>query len=459
MLLRWKRGNRRGAALLFLAALALLGYAGPGPALADTPSYLTDEAPNPGSAYERPTPMGEFLQRQVPANRGLDFGRHFERSAPFWRDSKVNLGLRSFVFYRDDESRGLGRDWALGARLEYVSGWLAERLQVGATLYTTQPLYAPDNDLPTLLLSPEGGGITVLGQAFVRFRLVERTNLRLFRQTFDLPFVNRRDNRMIPNTFEAYSLVSRTWSKCNFILSHVTRMKKREASNFVSMSEAAGATGSNEGLSMGGILIAPLPDFKFGFITQYAWQVMNTFYAEADYQMKLGALESKLSVQYSDQRSVGDQLLGDFTTNFWGAQINASLGGAVLSLAYTDVDDRAGVSNPFGGYPGFTSLIVQSFNRAGEKTWSVGLSYDLARLGLTGCSAFANFAHGDTPDSGPQASPDQNELDLTLDYQPKQGLLKGFWLRLRGAHVDQSGPGASDIQEYQLILNYNLSLL
>ena len=47
-----------------------------------------------------------------------------------------------------------------------------------------------------------------------------------------------------------------------------------------------------------------------------------------------------------------------------------------------------------------------------------------------------------TPNSGSAASPNQDELDITLDYGPKQGLLKGLWLRARAGWLDQYGAGA-----------------
>lgn len=429
-----------------------------GRARAATPGYLTDEITIPDSVYQRPTPLSNLFAPEREKGLRLRLKEYLKDLPPFFRDSKLHLNLRSFVFYRHSDPGGLGRDWALGGRAEYTSGWLAQRLQVGLGLYTTQPLYAPQNDLPTHLLSPDGDGITVLGLAYLRARLIDKTDLFLFRQTFDLPFLNRRDGKMIPNTFEAYTLLSQTWPVCHFVLSHVTRIKQRDASSFVSMSEAAGAAGSNEGLSLGGLLLAPLPGFKVGFVNEYSWEVTNTLYAEADYQNRLGPLEYKLLLQYTDQRSVGEQLVGPFTSNAWGVQLHAGLGGTVLSLAYSEVDPEAELINPYGGYPGFTSLMVQNFNQAGEKAWAAGLSYDLARLGLKGWSAFANYAQGSTPKSGPNLGPDESEVDLTVDYRPPDGLLQGFWLRLRGAFVDQSGPGASDTQQYQLILNYDLNL-
>ena len=62
-------------------------------------------------------------------------------------------------------------------------------------------------------------------------------------------------------------------------------------------------------------------------------------------------------------------------------------------------------------------------------------------------------------DSGFITVPDQDELDLTVDFRFKKGLLNGFWLRLRGAYLDQKGPEARDVTNIRVILNYDISIL
>ena len=103
--------------------------------------------------------------------------------------------------------------------------------------------------------------------------------------------------------------------------------------------------------------------------------------------------------------------------------------------------------------------MLRNFDRADEDAWLVGLSYNLKFLGLDGFSFFTNYARGNTPDYGENASPDQQEIDLTVDYQFKRDFLKGFWLRLRGAYLDQDGPEGNDVKEFRAIINYELPVL
>jgi hypothetical protein len=131
----------------------------------------------------------------------------------------------------------------------------------------------------------------------------------------------------------------------------------------------------------------------------------------------------------------------------------------VLTLAYTRTGDSNGIRNPWGGSPSYASLILKDFDRAGEKAWRLGLSYDFAGIGLKGMSGFMNYARGDTDDRGENASPDQEELDFTIDLRPPEGMLRGLWLRARAAFVDEKGPDTQNLTDYRIILNYELPLL
>lgn len=90
-----------------------------------------------------------------------------------------------------------------GAAFSYDSAWWKNRVRIGTTLYTTQKLYGPSDKDGTLLLKPGQKGITVLGKAYLAAKLLDDGMLKLYRQGLYLPYLNRDDSRMIPNTFEA----------------------------------------------------------------------------------------------------------------------------------------------------------------------------------------------------------------------------------------------------------------
>jgi hypothetical protein len=425
---------------------------------ASPPDYLTYEEPAADSVDAIKGPIDDLGAEMPPQPSAIS--PEPERLSPFWRDTKLDLRLRSYYFERDRDHEPDSLAWTVGGWLAYRSGLWRERVGIGATLYTTQRLYGPDRKPGSGLLKPVQQSFTVLGEAFVDLRATRQANVRLFRQTFDLPYVNKQDTRMVPNTFEAYLLADTKDSRFNYVLGHVTKIKKISSDEFVYMSEAAGAEGTNDGVSLIGARYTLSPTANVGAIDHYGHDTFNTFYAEATGTWELsGGVGGRISGQYTNQQSIGAALTGKFSTSHLGLKGDLSYGSAVATLAYTQTGDGGGMRKPWGSSPSYNSVIVEDFDRAGEKAWHLGLSYDFAPIGWNGLSGFVSYTSGDTPDSGRNASSDQDELDLTIDMKPPAGMLQGLWLRARAAFVDQHGAGARDVADYRLILNYELPLL
>jgi len=442
---------------VFLALLAVSAI--PDKTEAAEADYLSYESATQDSVLKLKDIIGRGLKTTVEKVRRAG-GRVPEDLPPFLRDSSLVLSPRLYYFNRERDQTNDSQAAALGGALAYRSGEWRETVSIGATLFTTQQLYAPSDEPGSGLLSQDEDGFTVLGEAFVDLRTPDETHFRLFRQSINLPYVNKNDIRMIPNTFEALQIFNVDDPNFNWVAGHVTKIKQLDSDDFVYMSEAAGAPGSNDGTSMIGARYNFSNNADIGAINHYSWNVFNTFYAEANGAWDIGNDTAvRLSAQFTDLRTVGDELIGSFETQNFGIRAAASYKGAVFTFAYSHTDDEAGIQNPFGGYPGYISLIVRDFDRAGEDAWLLGASYDFKHIGLPGLSGFVNYASGDTPDSGIAASPDETELNFTLDFRPNGGFFDGFWLRARAAFVDEKGTGSNDLEDYRLILNYSIPLL
>jgi len=129
-----------------------------------------------------------------------------------------------------------------------------------------------------------------------------------------------------------------------------------------------------------------------------------------------------------------------------------NLGAALLTLAYTDTAKGADMRTPWGGYPGYTSVQVKDFDRAGESAIMLKGTYDFSSHGAEGLSAYALYVHG-TGVVAPAYN--ENEADLNLQWTPKAGALKGMSFRLRYAHIDQRGGGDPTINDFRVIVNYD----
>lgn len=387
--------------------------------------------------------------------------RRLESLPPFWRDTSLAVKPRSYYFERN-RHRGSGDSvaWALGGSLEHQSGWWKERLRIASTLYTSQKLYGPGDKDGTLLLKHGQESFTVLGEAYVELRLTGSVYARAGRTALDLPYLNRQNSRMVPNTFMAYGLYGHIVKPLAFTAGHVTRMKRRNSDNFEPMSRAAGLSGTEEPATVAGMRYNFTDAINLGLVNLYASEFMNTFYTEGNAGWQLtDKLALGVSAQFTDQRSVGNELEGDFETSVYGARISTTFKGATLSMAVSRTDDESRIRSPFGSYPGYLSLMVEDFNRAGEDAWLVGLAYDFTETGWEGVSAYVNYAEGYNANSDSTDAPDQAELDITLDIRPTNAVLDGLWLRLRHARVDKDGRDAVDVRDWRVILNYEVPLL
>jgi hypothetical protein len=456
--------------LLFFAAaagfLALLPL-GSAPVMAQ--EYIRDEEAVPGSVDQVVSPMELSFQEKAKIPRFFPWLKEQLKDTPaFFRDTKLNLNLRSFYLYRDKYDHGdKSEAGALGGALAYQSGWFLDRFSIGSVLYTSQELYGPDTRDGTLLLKPRQQGYTVVGQLYARVKLVEDNFLNLYRYEYNTPYINKNDNRMTPNTFEGYTFNGAYGGKDDTLGfkyggGYITKIKERNSDEFVWMSRDAGAD-VNRGVFVGGANMS-YKGLTFGAINYYSDDIINIFYTEASYKFKLtDRLGLLLAAQYTDQRSVGRDLLKgySFDTEQLGLRGDLSYGGAVLSFGYTTDGEGADLQSPWSGYPGYTSVQVQDFNRAGESAYIAKASYDFTKLGLKGVTAYALFVHGwgrvDPTTRNPL--PDEQEINLDLQWRPHWDFLKGLWFRTRYANVRQyEGPKHTQ-DDFRFIVNYDIPLL
>src|SRR5438874_8221435 len=126
------------------------------------------------------------------------------------KDTKFEFNLRSFYFDRSDFSGAEKQAWAIGGWLGMKTGYFLDHIAFGATVYTSNPIYAPDDRDGTLLLAPGQNGYTVLGEFYAELRIVKDVGITIGAKGYDTPFINRNDTRMTPNTFQAIVLQGRT---------------------------------------------------------------------------------------------------------------------------------------------------------------------------------------------------------------------------------------------------------
>jgi len=376
-----------------------------------------------------------------------------ERSWPEIREARANLPpvLRDSVltvrsrtgFIQAQTPAGLERqEVASGGWIAYRSGWLLDGLQIGATLYGAAPVYAPPGK-DGLLLTPGENAYYVFGEAFGALRYEEYAELKGYRQLVVEPYINRADNKMTPNTFEGVT-VRGTLSAVEYFAGYLTRIKTRLADQFVPMSVAAGAPGSNYGVALLSVMLKPLPGLSVKVSEQYGVNTFNTLFAHVEQRWPLADdLRLQIGAQFTDQRAAGRALVATTQVNRWITRN----GSARIALTYRDLTLKVGgsmtgagnkIQSPWGFYPGYLLLIQQFFNNANEKAVLAGVAYDFNAI-VPGLSAYTNHAWGaasSNPAKGPRLGAEW-EHDLTVEYRAPR--IEGLLFRIRGAVYDQAG--------------------
>jgi hypothetical protein len=419
----------------------------PAPALTPEPDM---EAPQ-SSTEQGQSPLGESFEADDDRRDRIG-----ERRRQAFEDTAFDVQARSFLLDRDQYDGTESFAVALGGSAGLKTGYFRDRFAIGLTGYTSQPLDAPDDKDGTQLLAPGQEGFSVLGEAFVQVRLMDGININAGRKGFDTPYISRNDTRMAPNTFEAISLQGvagdRETGEWRMGAGYFDKIKSRNSDQFVSMAEAAGApAGVERGVYTAGANYRTGP-LSFGVVDYYSDDIVNIFYAEARYLIRLAdKREFRLAAQYSDQRAVGKNLLqgADFSADQLGLKTEFGAGPMLLTAAYTMTGDGAGMQSPWSGYPGYTSVQVEDFNRAGEDAWMLRAGFEFPRV--PGLSVYGLWVSGSNADSPTDFARD--EYDLNLQWTPETGALKGLMVRLRYAHVEQDD--GRELDDFRLMIFYD----
>jgi hypothetical protein len=131
-----------------------------------------------------------------------------------------------------------------------------------------------------------------------------------------------------------------------------------------------------------------------------------------------------------------------------GVKVELPVGPTLLTTAYTATSNGANLQSPWSGYPGYTRVMIQNFNRAGEKAFLLRAGYNFIQV--QGLSAYALWVHGSQPKDPTQYARD--EYDLDTQWSPPGGKLNGLMFRFRYAYITQTNN--TRLTDFRLMLYY-----
>lgn len=377
---------------------------------------------------------------------------------PFIKERHRQLSLRSFYMNRDLDNQVDLEDWAGAVTVKLLTDYSEDRFKVGLTAFSGQKLYADDDKGDTGLLQTGHHSYSGLSEAYASFNLKEIA-IKAGRYMIQIPYLNGSDIRLFPQTFQGFHGVYKinpTWSVGAGLLTHI---KDRTSTGFDALYHKAGLTEKHNVAGVGMIFDSGSGDLA-GMYMIHAPEFLNNLYFEFSKRFPLGDKEYwHIAGQYTHQQAIGRRLDGDFEVDHFGIRLSWQRNLLELSAAYTYYSDSEKLRSPWGSIPGFTSVMVKDFNRPGEKAWLVSGSVTLSSWGLPGVRLNGKYITGTTPDHGSNASPDQDEFDLNLEYRPQAPALAGLKVRLRKAWIDQQGSvsgNAQDLEDIRFIVDYEI---
>jgi hypothetical protein len=384
------------------------------------------------------------------------------------RDTTLSVQIRSFDLDRENFNTSQSQAWTLGGSAGFKTGYFGDFVAFGATGYTSQRLEAPLDKDGAKLLQPGQQPYTVTGELYAQLQLTDLIHATVGRRGFDTPFINTQDSLMTPNTFLVYAVQGVADSaddskSLRFGAGYVDKIKPRNAQDFESMATAAGApTGVTRGVYVAG------GNFKagqlsIGAVEYYSADIIDISYTEIKYAFPLAnSVSLRLSAQYAEQRSTGNDLLTGkaFSTNQYGLKAEVGFGDALFTTARTVTaagtlshnGSGTDMRNPWGGYPGYTAVQIENFYRAGEDATLLRAAYNFPKN--TGLSVYGLWVKGTSPDVVGQYA--QQEYDFNLQWVARTARLKGLTLLARYGHVSQGGPSDQHENELRLVAYYQL---
>ena len=382
----------------------------------------------------------------------------------FFRDSLVQVVARTYNLARDNFDGSKSQGWAAGGWLAFRSGLIGDVFGVQAAYYTSQPIYAPLDEGGTKLLAPPQNSIGVLGQIYGRVQIGDQ-EIRGGRQLVDTPLINPQDNRMVPNTFEAATLVSLPDKErsYDYSIGYLWNIKQRDSNDFIPMSDAlVGGDAANHGAAFGMVKYRPIAGLSLAAMDYNVQDFINTAFGQAEYDFKQpkGVPNWIVGANIINQRSIGANLLAGSPFETYQASAKAQMLYAVWTLfvAGSVTGPESKLFSPYGTKPNYTDMQQSSFDNANEKAIGGSAAYDFGAVGLPGLNAGAWYTHGwDAID--PVANlmiPNRDELDLWIQYRPTEGPLKGFRLKTQYANVWQQGNTRETQPEFRFIVDYTV---
>ncbi|UPT77505.1 OprD family outer membrane porin [Sulfurovum sp. XGS-02] len=292
-------------------------------------------------------------------------------------DAMVRVGYQSHKADNDTDT-----EYALGVKLHFETAPFYG-LQAGATLFTSQgngeegfegiPFFDEKNE-----------DYAILGEAYLKGRF-SGTTLVAGRQSFDTPFADSDDIGMVPNTFEALTLLNTSLKDTTIFLSHLQKWAGVDSESPGTFSNVHG----NEGMQIVGITYEGMSKTVVSGWFYYLKDAVKISYLEANYEEETDRFTYGGALQYAfqDYDNAEDSEIYGVAASF-----GLKKAGLTATIAYNKVHGSA-ADNFFGGGPFFTNAEHNTLREEGPdgETILYTIGWDASIIGAEGLNFTANI--------------------------------------------------------------------
>ncbi|MEE4464255.1 OprD family porin, partial [Azotobacter chroococcum] len=362
----------------------------------------------------------------------------------FIEDSTATLQLRNYYFMRDfsdiqgRNQQSKAEEWAQGFMLNFKSGYTQGPVGFGldALALVGVKLDSSRDRTNTALLPVHDDGEAADEYARLGLTLKTRfsnTELRFGEQTPNLPILAHTDNRLLPQTYQGTTLISREIPGLTLQAGRLNSASMRNSTDDGEMTaliindpinprRLAHVTGDHYNYFGG--------DYSFNAnrTTLSFWQgQLEDIYQQRFYGIRhalpLGAWTLAADIGYytaqddgnSDAGSLDNQLLyGLFSARYQGHTFFVGYQGVYGDDGFLRIGDTL---SPLGN-----ELPTYQFSAPDERSWQIRHDFDFATLGLPGLTSTLRYVKGDNVDTGPRGFEGEEwERDLDLAYTIQSG--------------------------------------
>ncbi len=340
-------------------------------------------------------------------------------------------------------------------------------------------------------------GMTVLAQSYLQYNIA-KSSISGGRLLFESVFTKSNDSKMIPNSFDGITFVSKDIDKTTIKLAYLAKQKLRDHTtshdvlafnpnnkwaenddSSVNKNLTIARIGDNNQLDIVAISNKSIKNLKVDASYAIVPDVISEMTLEAGYAIPLGDTFKLIpSLRYMQQfdnlnanysvanlsasSTVGYKNPNSLDSNLLATRLDLKTKALLIRLAYSQVADKADIIAPWRGLPtgGYTRVMGQGNWRANTKTYLAKISYDFSKANIIkGFSAMAEYAIQDFDNKKDEVQADSNVLHIDL----RQNIGKNLQAKIRLGFCDgddsilkSNGTYKSDISynEYRFELNY-----